>query len=284
MKRFDRRRLRHIRDIVRQGPTETGYAYFRARRRKRNLADDEPELLESRSGRARGRPRRRAGRARRQRRARARLPRVGALRRALDPVVRAGVLERARRAGSTRSCASPTTRGGSTASRAASRSPTRRDPATAAAVAGRIGAAFPGAGGRAGAARRQHGAAVRTLAFATSWTSIYALARLDRARAKLVFVQDWEADFQPAGSAPALTGARRRGIRLPGRRQHPGAGRRLARRRQRRGLVRARGRHRALPPARSARGRTAPVRVFFYGRPWNSRNAFGLGLRSRCGS
>ena len=47
MKRFDRKRLRYIRAILRRGPTEAGYAYFRARRRRRNAGDDEPRLLPS---------------------------------------------------------------------------------------------------------------------------------------------------------------------------------------------------------------------------------------------
>jgi O-antigen biosynthesis protein len=45
--RFNAVRRRHIWTIVKRGPTEIGYAYFRARRRRRNLADDEPQLTES---------------------------------------------------------------------------------------------------------------------------------------------------------------------------------------------------------------------------------------------
>ena len=45
--RFNRVRLQHIWWVTRQGPTEVGYAYFRARRRRRNIADDEPLLSES---------------------------------------------------------------------------------------------------------------------------------------------------------------------------------------------------------------------------------------------
>ena len=37
----------YIWHIVSRGPTEIGYAYFRARRRRRNIADDEPLLSES---------------------------------------------------------------------------------------------------------------------------------------------------------------------------------------------------------------------------------------------
>ena len=38
------KRSRHIRTMLRRGPTEAGYAFFRARRRRRNVADEEPEL------------------------------------------------------------------------------------------------------------------------------------------------------------------------------------------------------------------------------------------------
>src|SRR5437867_3594856 len=45
--RADRERLRYIRAIIRKGPTETGYAYFRARRRRRNIPDDDLQLSEA---------------------------------------------------------------------------------------------------------------------------------------------------------------------------------------------------------------------------------------------
>ncbi len=45
--RFNAVRRRHIWTIVKRGPTEAGYAYFRARRRRRNIADDEALLTES---------------------------------------------------------------------------------------------------------------------------------------------------------------------------------------------------------------------------------------------
>ena len=47
MRRWDARRARYVWDIARQGPTEVGYAFFRARRRRQNLADEEIELSES---------------------------------------------------------------------------------------------------------------------------------------------------------------------------------------------------------------------------------------------
>ncbi len=45
--RFNPVRRRYIWTIVKRGPTEIGYAYFRARRRRRNIADDEVLLTES---------------------------------------------------------------------------------------------------------------------------------------------------------------------------------------------------------------------------------------------
>ena len=45
--RFNAERRRYIWTIVKRGPTEIGYAYFRARRRRRNIADDEVLLTES---------------------------------------------------------------------------------------------------------------------------------------------------------------------------------------------------------------------------------------------
>ena len=47
MGRFGEVRRQYVWHIVKQGPTEIGYAYFRARRRRRNIADDEPLLTES---------------------------------------------------------------------------------------------------------------------------------------------------------------------------------------------------------------------------------------------
>ncbi len=47
MTRFGKVRRRYVWNIVKQGPTEVGYAYFRARRRRKNIPDDEPVLSES---------------------------------------------------------------------------------------------------------------------------------------------------------------------------------------------------------------------------------------------
>src|SRR5947209_3651554 len=45
--RFSKVRLQHIWRTFKKGPTEVGYAYFRARRRRKNIADDEPIVSES---------------------------------------------------------------------------------------------------------------------------------------------------------------------------------------------------------------------------------------------
>src|SRR5437764_4292653 len=45
--RFSKVRLQHIWRTFKKGPTEVGYAYFRARRRRKNVADDEPLVSES---------------------------------------------------------------------------------------------------------------------------------------------------------------------------------------------------------------------------------------------
>src|SRR5436305_2230853 len=45
--RFSKVRLQHIWRTFKKGPTEVGYAYFRARRRRKNIADDEPLVSES---------------------------------------------------------------------------------------------------------------------------------------------------------------------------------------------------------------------------------------------
>ena len=45
--RFNTVRRKYIWNIVKRGPTEIGYAYFRARRGDANIADDETMLSES---------------------------------------------------------------------------------------------------------------------------------------------------------------------------------------------------------------------------------------------
>ena len=59
--RFSRVRLQHIWRTAKKGPTEIGYAYFRARRRRRNVADDRATAERVGSARDLGRVRRRRG-------------------------------------------------------------------------------------------------------------------------------------------------------------------------------------------------------------------------------
>ena len=46
VKPVTRQRLDYIWEIVKQGPTEVGYAYFRARRRRKNVPDEDIWLSE----------------------------------------------------------------------------------------------------------------------------------------------------------------------------------------------------------------------------------------------
>jgi O-antigen biosynthesis protein len=273
---FDRRRLRYIRDIVRQGPTETGYAYFRARRRKRNIADDEPQLLDSDRIALEGR----LDLTPQELEANAAVLRAFAETDELDVrtihwfvpafenVHQGGIHTILRFADHAKRV-----HGAESSFQVVDSD----DPERAAAIGRRIGEAFPALNdSRVLAASAETGPC--DAAFASTWTSIYRLARFDRARAKLVFVQDWEADFQPAGSASALM-SEAAGLGFPGVVNTPA----LAEEWRKAGnpafaFTPAVDTARFHPPAgpRAAE----PVRIFFYGRPWNSRNAFGLGLMS----
>jgi O-antigen biosynthesis protein len=276
MRRLDRRRLRYIRDIVRQGPTETGYAYFRARRRRRNIADDELQLLdsdrialESRLDVTERELEANAGILRGYEEMEALdLRRIHWLVPAFENVHQGGIhtilrfADHARRVHGADSSFSIVD---------------SDDSKSATAIQGRIGAAFPAlAGSTVIPASREP--APCDVAFATTWTSIYRLVRFSRTRAKLVFVQDWEPDFQPAGSASALMREAAR-FGFPGVVNTPA----LADEWRRAGNPAVS----FLPAVDTARFRPPdaprpkePVRIFFYGRPWNSRNAFGLGLMS----
>jgi glycosyltransferase involved in cell wall biosynthesis len=115
-------------------------------------------------------------------------------------------------------------------------------------------------------------------AIATLWTSAYPVLRFRRARAKFFFVQDFEPLFYPAGSASALAEETYR-FGLPGIVNTPG----LAEAYRSYGndavsFVPAVDLEFYRPPA--APRPEPPVRIFFYGRPANPRNAFGLGLAS----
>jgi glycosyltransferase involved in cell wall biosynthesis len=113
-------------------------------------------------------------------------------------------------------------------------------------------------------------------AIATLWTSAYPVLRFPRTRVRFFFVQDFEPYFYPAGSAFALAEETYR-FGFPGIVNTPG----LA------AAYRAYGNpavaftpavdlDRYRPPEAPRPQR--PVRVFFYGRAGNPRNAFGLGV------
>lgn len=270
------KRGRYIRAILRQGPTEAGYAYFRARRRRLNVADDQSDLLASD-------------------------------RLVLSPgmQVEAEDLEANSRLVSAQLAGGPTEirtirwlvpgfylvwgGGVHTILRFADHLHREHgvqssftvfdsdDAAVVDRVRAGIARAFPAlAGSEVDPARFDPGPSDACIA--TAWESAWRLVGTRATRAKFLFIQDWEPDFYPAGSASAmLDEVARQGI--PAIVNTPA----LA------------DSYRALggpavsftpavdtalfhPPA--APRPDAPVRIAFYGRPRTSRNAFGLGLET----
>jgi O-antigen biosynthesis protein len=115
-------------------------------------------------------------------------------------------------------------------------------------------------------------------AIATFWTSVFPVLRFARARTRFYFVQDFEPYFYPAGSAFALAEQTYR-FGLPGIVNTPGlAAAYGAYGNPAVSFVPAVDLDRYHPPIGSRPN--TPVRVFFYGRPASPRNAFGLGLSS----
>ncbi|HVE68935.1 MAG TPA: glycosyltransferase family 4 protein [Solirubrobacteraceae bacterium] len=264
------KRARHIRQTLRQGPTEVGYAFFRARRRRRNRADDDLELSASE-------------------------------RLALDPAVdltpddlaaHAAVVARRTAVpdGASLQWFVPffhlVTGGGvHTALRLADLVARRHgienrfhvyDRDRPGDLPAKAAAAFPalaGAGFTAGGAPPGPADA----AIATTWESAFHLVRFNDVRTKLMLVQDWEPDFHPAGSGRALLEEVAR-LGIPGLVNSPG----LAESWREAGnpasaFTPAVDGERFHPPD-APRDPAAPVRIFFYGRPRTARNAFGLGL------
>ena len=265
---MDRKRARHVGRTLRQGPTEALYAALRARRRRRNLADDELELTEGDRL--------------------ALSPLFDLEPRQLQDSARVVAGWRAGGAVEIRTVQwflpwFHLAHGGGvhTVLRFADRFARehgvenrfavydREEPGD---IADKIGAAFPSL----------RGAPVTTeapepcdAAIATAWPGAYPLVRLAGARAKFFLVQDWEPDFHPSGSASALLEQAAR-FGIPGLVNTPG----LA------DSYRAYGNPAvAFRPAPDARYSPPPVprpqtpaRLFFYGRPSVPRNAFGLGL------
>jgi glycosyltransferase involved in cell wall biosynthesis len=269
------KRSQYIRGILREGPTEAGYAFFRARRRRRNLVDDEPELLD------------------------------GDLL-ALDPAVasldaptlaRHRVTVESQLSGGERSIQTVVwlfpffhlVWGGGIATllrladflarehgvRHVFHVHNREDAEAVAELARKVAAEWPAL---AGATWQPSSATVprADVVLATTWDSLAALVAID-APAKAAVVQDWEPDFEPAGSARALLGELA-SLGTPGIVNTPG----LAASWRAAGspavaFTPAVDTARFHPPERP-RPPAGPVRIVFYGRPAVARNAFGIGL------
>jgi glycosyltransferase involved in cell wall biosynthesis len=287
MTHFDSRRRRYIWSIMKRGPTEVGYSYFRARRRRRNLADNaglddgdrlamsgyfdvDPEGLE-------------------------RTREIVTAYEELDQLEIRTIqwfvpyFEHPYFAGvhTVLRFAEAFARDHGVVNRFCIYD--AGDAGGARRVAKLIATAFPaladsevtqwsnaGGNGARGAAFDHLEAC--DAAIATFWTSAYPLLTFNRCRAKFFFIQDYEPMFHPAGSASALAEITWR-IGLPGIVNTPG----LA------DVYRAYGNsaiafrpavdlERFHPPLQRARGPEDPVRIVFYGRPSVPRNAFGLGV------
>jgi glycosyltransferase involved in cell wall biosynthesis len=275
--RFNAVRRQYIWTTVKKGPTEIGYAYFRARRRRRNVADDETVLTES------------------------------------DQLALSGAFDASDTALAVnqalidRYLALDTFRpqkivwfipffghayfGGTyTLLRFAEHFARVHGVAThfhcfdvgddaMRPMSKKVQAAFPGlasasfTSGNTPLAQLPESDAV----VATLWSSAYPAMHVSNTRAKFYFVQDNEPQFYPAGAASAMAEETYR-FGFPGIVNTPG----LAEVYRSYGnpavsFVPAVDTHRYHPPAQ-ARNPEAPVRVFFYGRPQTSRNSFGLGL------
>jgi hypothetical protein len=275
--RFNPVRGRYIWNIVKQGPTEIGYAYFRARRRRRNIADD--ELLLSESDRL-------------------------ALTGGYDATD--SQLEENRRLVQSylaldSFCPDTVTwllpffhhvyfGGTHTLLRFAEHFARVHgvrthfhcydtDAARVSAMAGKVRQAFPALDP---ATFSSEEVSLDDLppcdaAIATLWSSAYQLLRLRQTRAKFYLVQDNEPQFYPAGAASGLAEETYR-FGFPGLVNTPGlADVYSAYGNPSVAFVPAVDLDRYHPPEQPRDG-GAPVRVFFYARPKTPRNAFGLGL------
>lgn len=275
--RFSSTRRRYIWTIVKRGPTEIGYAYFRARRRRRNRADDEPLLTES-----------------------DRLALSGAFDATDDALAaNADLIERylARDSFEPRSVRwflpffHHTYFGGTyTLLRFAEQFARLHgvkthfhcydvDDAKMRRMAAKVTGVFPAlaSAGFTSAQVPLERLEPADATIATLWTSAYPVLHTTNTTAKFYLVQDNEPEFYPAGSASALAEETYR-FGFPGIVNTPGLGE----------VYRSYGnpivafvpavdQERYHPPA-EPRDPSAPVRVFFYGRTRSTRNSFGLGL------
>ncbi|MBV9169274.1 MAG: glycosyltransferase family 4 protein [Chloroflexi bacterium] len=276
--RFSRARLLHIWRTMQKGPTEVGYAYFRARRRRRNIADDEPLLSESDQLAMSG-----------VFDADDELVRANA--ELIDAYRRAEQLEIRRVLWFLPYFHHVYFGGVHTLLRFADRFAREHgvhnhfhcyDVGARAvpAMARKATRAFPGLSGSTFTSPEDHPPdelPTADAAIATLWSSVYMMLRVRNVRARFYFVQDHEPEFYPAGAASALVEETYR-LGIPGIVNTPG----LA------DVYRSYGNpavsfipavdlERYYAPA-EPRSTDRPVRVFFYGRPQTPRNAFGLGL------
>lgn len=272
-------RRRYIWTTVKRGPTEIGYAYFRARRRRRNIADDEPLLTESDQLALSG-----AFDASDDALAANRelLDRYLALDR-FEPrtivwfipffhhVYFGGVHTLLRFAEHF-----ARVHGVRTHFHCYDVGPDRVP-----AMAGKIRTAFPAL---AGATFTSGSTPITELpdsdaVIATLWSSAYPVLHVTNTRAKFYFVQDNEPQFYAAGAASGMAEETYR-FGFPGIVNTPGLAEVYA------GygnpavsFVPAVDTDRYHPPE-TPRDPDAPVRVFFYGRSKTPRNSFGLGIAS----
>jgi O-antigen biosynthesis protein len=276
--RFNRVRMEYIWNTVKKGPTEAGYAYFRARRRRRNIPDDEALLTESDQ-----------------------LAMSGAF--DFDERVlasNAAMVDAYRRSErfeiSTLQWFLPFFHhayfGGTyTLLRFADHFARLHGvenrfhcydvgPGPLPEMARKVSEAFPSLAGARFTSAADAGPkdlAPADAAIATLWSSAYPVLQYGRVRAKFFFVQDYEPQFYAAGAGSALAEETYR-FGFPGVVNTPGLGE----------VYRSYGnpaisfvpavdRHRYYPPTES-RDPDAPVRIFFYARTKTPRNAFGLGV------
>jgi glycosyltransferase involved in cell wall biosynthesis len=279
---WNRERVDYVQKIVRKGPTEVGYAYFRARRRRANLADTETVLTESDELAISGafdytREQFAAHRAVVDAYAAMETCEIRTIQWFLPYFAHAyfgGVYTILRFADhlaeqhgvESRFClydASP-------------------DEPTISRLGKQIHEAFPRlataevTGSKVDGHEQFGHLQDADAAISTLWTGAYPLLRFNRVRAKFYFVQDFEPQFYPAGAGSGLVEETYR-FGIPGIVNTPG----LA------AAYRSYGNEavsfvpavdsRYTPPT-TPRPTDGPVKICFYGRPGTPRNAFGLGL------
>jgi glycosyltransferase involved in cell wall biosynthesis len=282
MTRFGSVRRKYIWNILKQGPTEVGYAYFRARRRRKNKADDETKLTES-----------------------DRLMFSGQFDATADELTANAALIAAYRHSERHEIRRIVWMlpyfghayfGGTyTLLRFAERFATEHGVAThfhcydvghdkLGELRGRLSEAFPNLSGSTFTCGHDplDSIPASDAAIATLWSGAYPLVRLRSTRAKFYFVQDYEPQFYPAGAASGLVEQSYR-LGIPGIVNTPG----LADVYRSYGnpavsFVPAVDLHR-YHPAETPHDPAAPLRVFFYGRPSTPRNSFSLGIMAMAG-